>query len=174
MRRNFSTKNQSVKWLMTVLEHKIDLEKLVAGLRHPQSLIRLLRPAIVLIDIKAKPANVSSRPGQLVNVSIQRPKHPALPKFLRHIYTLNPPEIPISPIAPFQRNQDLADDLALFLGDKIHALFRIPQQCRDSPAHARQVQTAMLGLPRQPRIVLGNNLSVGNSRLPDFHFERRL
>src|SRR5207247_5533671 len=90
-----------------------------------------------------------------LDVIEERPENSITPKFLGHINALNPPEIPIPPIAPFISDEQLAGyhqrSVSFGLGHKVNALSRVAQQCSHSGSDTLRLQSALFGFPGHAR-----------------------
>ena len=96
-------------------------------------------------------------------------------KLFSHINTLNPPEISISPIAPFVSDQKLSGDHwsagAFYLGDEVRALGRIVQQRSDALADALRIKPSLLGFPGHAQVKLRDDLGIRQLSFAYFRFD---
>ena len=92
---------------------------------------------------------------------------------LAHIHALNPPKISIAPIAPFISEQQLAGERPIHLGDKVDTLGGIVEQRLDAFENELQVERAMFGFQRQPRVELGDGWRVSERGLSDVDLDGR-
>lgn len=101
----------------------------------------------------------------------QGAKNPLAAEFFHDIDALNPPEIPVAPIAPFVSDQQLAGSHPVTFGNEVNALGRILQQRHHARCHARRLEPQLLGFQRQTHIAIGDERGVGDFCLADLRFD---
>jgi hypothetical protein len=84
-----------------IFEHEISFEEFIIGAFHAQSFVGFASGMVMGIDIKAEAANIVAGFCELIDVVVQSSKNALATKFFFDVNALNPPEIPIPPIAPF-------------------------------------------------------------------------
>src|ERR1051326_1955011 len=107
----------------------------------------------------------------------QYSKNPLSAKFFRHVHTLNPPEVSIAPIAPLASDKQLADNsrgrTVLDFRHKIRALRRVAQKSLHTEANTFDIQVALFGFQRHPRVEVSNDGCVGELSFANCRFDAR-
>src|SRR5437773_8206192 len=155
--------------------HKIDFEQFIVSLFQPESFVRLSRCLILRVHVQPQSADVLSPLGQCVNVIEQRAKNSSAPELLGDIDALDPPEIPIPPIAPLVGDQQLSrhgdGSVLLALGQKVGAFSRMAQQRGDSLPHTFRVQAPVLRFPGHPRVEPGHDSGIRQFSFSNFDLD---
>ena len=118
-------------------------------------------------------ANIFLRGGLGGGMAEERLENAAPAKLLLHIDALQPPKIPVAPVAPLIRDEDLAKDRALVFGHKIDAPGGIAQNRLHPRSHDRRIQPEILGLQRQRDVERGDHVAVSKPGLADDKFDAR-
>lgn len=112
------------------------------------------------MHVKPQAANVSVRFCQISDVTKQSAEDALAAAFAFDIDTLEPPDVSVSPIAPFVGDHHLAGDGAIHLGHKVPPFGGVAQE-RDYPrANACRVKAQLFRFQRQPAIELGDGVGV--------------
>ncbi len=102
-----------------LLEHP--LENLVMGFEHSHAAIGLAGADVIasLCDVTEAKRLAGNR---LLLMNKQRLENAATAEIRPHINALQPPDVAVAPIAPFVRDEELADDFVVAHGDKVSSL----------------------------------------------------
>jgi hypothetical protein len=120
---------------------------------------------VLPLDIEAQSADIFPRHGQLANMGMEGFKDSFPAEGFLDINTLNPPEIPVPPIAPFKCDQELANDPAAGLREKVKTLRRVPQDRADTVEQPNGIESATFRFLRQLLIELRDDGSIAQSGL---------
>src|SRR3989442_10681757 len=136
---------------------------------HPRSAIGGLRAAIVVLDVETKADHGAVSRRELSDVCI----HPAIdaaPAVLRvDIDALDPPEVAVSPVAPFLGDHQRADHPAAQLGHAVEAGVGPPQKCAHAGADHPRQQQLLLGLERHRAVEGDERRRIARLRTANFY-----
>src|SRR5204863_1815191 len=82
--------------------------------------------------------------------------NPAPPEFCRDVDALNPPEVAVSPIAPFMGNHQLASYPPIELGNEVDGLSRIGDRRAHATFEFWAIQREMFSFLGQSRVEIGD------------------
>src|SRR5712692_4452951 len=98
---------------------KIHFIDLVVRSRQADPFIGLFGPGIAGLHVKPQPAYDRALGRQPPDVRVERLKDALPAPAPRHIDALDPPEETVAPVAPFRRDEQLADNLRAYLGNPV-------------------------------------------------------
>jgi hypothetical protein len=126
---------------------QIQLEDFIFRSGHAELLVRSARAGVIGVHVKPQPHGALCA-RHVLYVLEKSAKDPRATELRSHIDALQPPEIPISPIAPFVSDHKLADHFARGFGDKVEAFGRVLEQGGNAGLDAARLQAQILGLDR--------------------------
>jgi hypothetical protein len=153
---------------------KHPLKNLVMRFLHPEPPINLPRPMILPFHVQPQPANILLRRRLCGDTRKNSLENALRAELLWHKDTLQPPKIPIPPVAPLISNERLSHDRSLPFRQKINSFGRIAQNRLHPPPHHRRIEPQILRLQRQRGIKPGDHIPVNNLGLAYEKFDARI
>jgi len=139
---------------------EIDLKNFVFCSAEASLLVGFPGASVVRFHVEAQAADIGLLFGQGLNMAIERSKYSIATKLFRDINALDPPKIPVPPITPFVRDEQLACDFTIYLRDIVRASRGVAQESGHSGEYAIRIQTPFLGFPSDPGIEIGDNRGI--------------
>ena len=130
----------------------------VRSFLHVQAAVGLLGDEIIFFDIEPESADVGLGCSQLFDETVHFTVNPFSPKTLFNINTLDPPELPVSPITPFPGHHQGADDPFFTFCNKVKTLIRFVENTLDSGTDDPVFQGSVFSFP-------GHRLVEGDDRI---------
>ncbi len=144
---------------------EVQFVDLIAGRAQAQARVGLLGPNVIGVHIQAQTADIAALLGLFANKFVKRSEHVAPTPIRADINTLNPPKVAIAPIAPFQGDEQLADERGRGFGHPVNAFGRVGQDGGNARAQEGSIQFQMLRFLSEERVELRDDRRVQRCRL---------